>query len=353
MLATQSEIADAISTEMRNVLGEKPAASVRRAAPAIASSAGYDFYLRGLYFLNKRNVEGLKSAISYFDQAISKDPSYAPAYAGLSDCYALLKGYSGNSDEAYSVKAKEAAQDALQLDPNLAEAHVALGLVLQNHDWEWDAAEREFQKAIALNPNYATAHHWYAEHLAYRGRFDEAFAEIETARMDDPLSLIIAADRGAMLYYARRYDEALTQFESVRAMDPKFGRAAMGIFPAVQSNAKEEAVKFLEQGNETPESSIWYLSNSAYVYGRTGNRKKAVEAISKLKALNARRRLDPGLFVMAYVGIGDQEQTIFWLGKALEQHSNVVTVLKVDPMYDPLRADARFQRMLREVHLER
>jgi Tfp pilus assembly protein PilF len=122
------------------------------------------------------------------------------------------------------TKAKGAAQEALRLDPNLAEAHTAMALILQNRDWEWETAEKEFQKAIALNPNYTTAHHWYAEHLAYRGRFDEAFAEMETARRDDPLSLIIATDRGVLLYYARRYGESLTQFESVRAMDPNFGR---------------------------------------------------------------------------------------------------------------------------------
>ena len=165
--------------------------------------------------------------------------------------------------------------------------------------------------------------------------------------------VISAILTGGLGYLVMHNAHEASRVVSVRAMDPKFGRVAMGIFPAVQSNAKEEAVKFLEQGNGTPESSIWYLSNSAYVYGRTGNRKKAMEAISKLKALNARQRLDPGLFVMAYIGVGDQEQTIFWLGKALEQHSNVVTVLKVDPMYDPLRGDARFQRMLREVRLER
>ena len=354
-LAIQSEIADAISGEIRTTLGKRLAISDRKiptAAPAV-SVGGYDFYLRGMYFLNKRNVEALKTAVSYFDQSIAKDPSYAPAYAGLSDCYALLKGYSANASEEYATKAKDAAQEALRLDPNLAEAHTAMALILQNRDWEWDAAEKEFQKAIVLNPNYATAHHWYAEHLAYRGRFDEAFAEIETARRVDPLSLIIATDRGVMLYYARRYDESLTQFESVRAMDPSFGRATMAIFPAIQNKANEESLKFLEQGYRSSGTSAWYWANSAYVNGRTGNQKKAAESIAKLKALNAEQELDPALFVVAYIGVGDNDRAVECLERALKQRSNLLTALKVDPIYDPLRQDERFKQVVRQIHLDR
>jgi Tfp pilus assembly protein PilF len=254
--------------------------------------------------------------------------------------------------EDFANRAKSSAERALQLDPSLAEAHVALALIEQNHDWNWDATEKEFQQAIALNPNYATAHHWYAEHLGYRGKFDEAFKEIELARKLDPLSLIIAADRGMLLYYARRYDDSMKQFEAVRAMEPNFVRASMAMFPGVQLQAKEASLDYLAQGYRLYGNNAWYWANAAYVHGQLGDRKKALAALQKLKNLNQQQQRDPAMFVIAYLGLGDREETFRWLQKSLERHSNVITTLKVDPIYDPLRSDPRFIDILQQSHLD-
>jgi tetratricopeptide (TPR) repeat protein len=298
-------------------------------------------------------LEGLTNAAAYFEQAIAKESGYAPAYAGLSNCYALMNGYSEMPREDFANRAKSSAERALQIDPSLAEAHVALALIEQNHDWQWEAAEKEFQQAIALNPNYATAHHWYAEHLGYRGRFDEAFKEIELARRLDPLSLIIAADRGMLLYYARRYDESMKQFQAVRAMESNFVRASMAIFPGVQLRAKETSLDYLAQGNRLYGNNAWYPSNAAYVHGQLGDREKALAALRKLKELNQQQQRDPAMFVIAYLGVGDKEEALHWLQKSLEHHSNVVTTLKVDAIYDPLRSDPRFVNILHEAGLDR
>jgi TolB-like protein/DNA-binding winged helix-turn-helix (wHTH) protein/Tfp pilus assembly protein PilF len=352
LLAIQGEIADAISSEILDTVGIKALAtdSAKKFVPVRVSSEAYDLYLRGIYSLNKRNLENLTNAVSYFEQAIAKDSGYAPAYAGLSNCYALLNGYSETPREDYASRAKSSAERALQLDPDLAEAHVALALIEQNHDWQWEMTEKEFQQAIALNPNYATAHHWYAEHLGYRGKFDEAFKEIELARRLDPLSLIIAADRGMLLYYARRYDESMKQFEAVRAMEPNFVRASMAMFPGVQLQAKEASLDYLAQGYRLYGSNAWYWANAAYVYGQLGDRKKALAALHKLKELNQQQQRDPAMFVIAYLGLGDKEESLHWLQVSLEHHSNVITTLKVDPIYDPLRNEPRFIDILHHSH---
>jgi TolB-like protein/DNA-binding winged helix-turn-helix (wHTH) protein/Tfp pilus assembly protein PilF len=355
LLTIQGEIADEISLEILDTVGAKGAAidAAKKFPPARVNSEAYDLYLRGTYALNKRTLPGLTSAVSYFEQAIAKDDSYAPAYAGLSNCYALLNGYSEMPREDFSSKAKSSAERALELDPNLAEAHAALALIEQNHDWQWEAAAKEFQQAIALNPNYATAHHWYAEHLGYRGKFDEAFREFELARRLDPLSLIIASDRGMLLYYARRYDESIKQFGAVRAMEPNFLRANMGMFPGVQSHAKEVSLDYLAEAYRLYGKNAWYWANAAYVYGQLGDRKKAREALRKLQQLNQQQQRDPGMFVVAYLGLGDSEQALHWLAKSLENHSNVLTTLKVDAIYDPLRNDPRFLSILQSIRLDK
>src|ERR1700723_3175816 len=220
LLVIQSEIAREISVEIQTALGgRKPLAPIAQPTLSPEAYEAYNLYLRGEYFLNKRTVEGFREAISDFQQATAKDPTYARAYAGLADAYALMAGYSGAPAIEYASQARAAAVRAVQLDDSLPEAHAALGLIIQNHDYDWRTAEKEFKRAIELNPNYATAHQWYAEHLTWRGRFDEALRESERARQLDPPALIIAADNGAILYYARQYDRAIAQFTAARQMD--------------------------------------------------------------------------------------------------------------------------------------
>jgi len=228
LLGLQGEIAQEIGDEIQLTLGENKSASAISKAQIPKSYEAYDLYLKGRYFWNKRTPEGFEEAIKYFQQAIAKDPDYARAYAGLADCYALLPGYTMTIPQTEALpKARAAALKALQLDERLAEAHTSMALIAENYDWDWQTAEKEYRRAIELNPNYATAHHWYAEYLTWNGRFDEALRESERARQLDPLSLIIAADNAMIFYYSRQYDRAEKGFNAVLEMEPTFPRAHM------------------------------------------------------------------------------------------------------------------------------
>ena len=346
LLVLQSEIAHEISGEIQSALGEhKPIATITEPTLSPQAYEAYNLYLKGQYFWNKR---WLSEATSYFEQATAKDPSYARAYAGLADTYALMPTYSGAPPSEFVSKARASALRALQLDDNLPEAHAALALIVQNYDYDWQTSEKEFKRAIELNPNYATGHQWYAEHLMWQGRFDEALRESERARQLDPLSLIIAADNGAILLYSRQYDRAIAQFTAVRDMDPTFPRSAMIFAAYVQKGMFAEARGVV--GKFTI-GSPWQLSNSAYVDARSGQQARAEQDLQKLLELNRRQPMDPIVIAAAYSGTGNVDQAIASLEKAYAQHSNGLTALKVDPIYDPLRGDPRFQDLLRRVGL--
>jgi TolB-like protein/DNA-binding winged helix-turn-helix (wHTH) protein/Tfp pilus assembly protein PilF len=351
LLVLEGEIAHEIADEIQIALGtRKPITVPGQPTLSTQTYEAYDLYLKGQYFWNKRTIEGFHRAIDYFQQAIAKDPDYARAYAGLADSYALLSGYSLAPQSEYMPKARAAALRALEIDQSLPEAHTALALIVQNYDWDWQTAEKEYRRAIELNPNYATAHHWYAEHLSWLGRFDEALLESERARQLDPLSLIIKADHGAILYFSRRYDAAIQQFQAVLDMEPNFPRAGLVVYTYIEKGLFTEAVAEVEKrrpGGYGP----WTWAVQAYVYGRSGQQLQARRALEKLKDLNRRQAMDPAAILWAYVGTGDKEQVFVWLEKAYSQHSNALTTLKVDPAYDWLRDDPRFQSLLRRVGL--
>jgi TolB-like protein/Tfp pilus assembly protein PilF len=353
LLALQGEIAQEIAQEIPVILGKNHTPIGTAPQPALAPNAyeAYDLYLKGQYFWNKRTVEGFQRAIDYFQQAIVKDPSYARAYAGLADSYVLISGYSGVPQAEFMPKARAAALRALELDESLAEAHAALALIVQNYDWDWQTAGREFRRAIELNPNYATAHHWYAEHLAFLGRFDEALREGERASQLDPLSLIIASDQGVILYYSRQYDRAIEQFRAVLDMDPGFSRAGMMTQAYVEKGLFKDALAFMESRRRMAEDGPWTWATLAYVYGRAGQPVQARRALVKLEELNRHQQLDPGPFLAAYTGMGDKELAFAWMEKAYLQHSNVLAALKVEPSYDSLRGDPRFVDLMRRVGL--
>jgi len=350
LLVVQAEIAREISDSIQQTLGS-PQHSEPIRTPTLTPQAyqAYDLCLKGLYFWNKRTGQGLQQAIVYFQQAIAIDPNYAPAFAGLSNTYALMPGYMLAPAAEYMPKAREAAVRALQTDDELPEAHVALALILENYDWDWNSAEKEYRRAIELNPNYATAHHWYAEFLTWQGRFDEALRESESARRLDPLSLIIAADRGAILYFARQYDRSIEQFQNVLEMDPSFGRAHLGIDAYMQLGRFDEALAKVEEWRRLSGDGTNIRSRLVYIYGRTGQKDKARAELRKLEAMNAARPQDPVAMAVAYIGIGNNEAALSSLEKAYAERSNLLTALNVEPVYDPLRQDARFQELLRRV----
>ena len=349
VLAVQSEIAQAVASEIQVTLaGGRPADG--EALSRVGYEA-YDLYLQGRYFWNKRTAEDLRRAIELFEQALAKDPVYARAYAGLGDAYALMSSYYWVPAGEAIPKARSAALRALELNEGLAEAHTSLGLILLMYDRNWDAAEKEYRRAIQLNPNYATAHHWYAELLGFQGRFDEAFAESERARQLDPLSLTIATDHGVLLYFSRQYDQAIEQFRSVLYAEPAFGRANLIIHAFAAKRMYAEAAAELDRSRRFEEGP-WTWALEAYIHGRAGRPTDARRAVEKLEQECRRQNQNPAAMLsMAYAGMGETDKAVAWLQRAHDEHLPIVTHLKVDPVYDSLRHDPKFQQLLQQAGL--
>ncbi len=351
LLTVQEEIAQQIADEIQLTLGEhKRSEPVLRPSLSPRSYQAYEFYLKGRYFLNKRTPESLQQAIEYFQRAVGKDPNYARAYAGLADTYALISGYNLTPRTESMPKARAAALRALDLDENLAEAHNALALIEEMYDWDWQSAEKEFRRAIQLDANYATAHHWYAEYLTLQGRFDEAFAESERARQLDPLSLIIATDDGAIFYFSRQYDRAIEKFRGVLEMEPDFPRAHLLTLAYAQKAMYAEALADIEKWQRVDDGP-WIHAHLAYIYGRAGQRKRAQAELAKLQQLDRRRPLDPAPILLAQIGMGNNDKAFALLEKAYKARSTMLATLKVEPVYDPLRSDPRFQELMQRVGL--
>jgi len=353
LLALQGEIAQEIADEIQPILGgnHKRIAADLKSTASPSSYEAYDLYLKGRYFWNKRTKDSFQQAAEYFQQAIAKDPNYARAYAGLADTFGLMSTWYLGPQNEFMPKARDAALKALRIDASLAEAHTSLALVAENYDYDWQTAEKEFRRAIQLDPGYGTAHQWYAECLSFQGRFDEALAESERARQLDPLSVIIARDHGTILYFSRQYDRAIEQFRAVREMDRDFPRSGALIEAYVQKGQFADALAELGKPR-TYGDSQWYWPYLAYIYGRSGQRAQAQRALARLEHLARRSPSDQTLpLLVAYVGTDRKDEVIALLQKAYSEHSNAVVTLKVEPHYDPLRSDPRFQDLLRRVGL--
>jgi TolB-like protein/DNA-binding winged helix-turn-helix (wHTH) protein len=341
LLPLEGEVAHEIAEEIQLTFGGQSTVPPQ-------SFEGYDLYLKGLYFFNKRTPADLRMAVQYFQQAVAKDPSSARAYAGLAKGYAILSAYSSSSEVKFIPKARAAALKALEIDESSSEAHTALALIVQNHDWDWQTSEKEFRRAIELNPNDATAHHWYAEHLMWRGRFKEALEQSERAHQLDPLSLIIAADNGAILYFSRNYNAAIEKWRSIQDMDPGFMRANLIMGAYVEKGMFAEALADNEKQRPTV-SDAAYWAWRAYIQGRARHMTEAEQAIHELLRIEKIAPVDPCAIAQAFAGMGDKDQALAWLEKAYGQRSNGLTSLKVNPAYDPLRGDKRFQDLMLRV----
>jgi TolB-like protein/DNA-binding winged helix-turn-helix (wHTH) protein/Flp pilus assembly protein TadD len=349
-LALQNRVASAIADQIRINLTPREQAALK-SAKAVNPEA-YESYLKGRYFWNKRTAEGLKVALAYFKQAIEEDPKYAQAYSGLADTYAL------SGDWQYAVmtpkeafpEAKAAALKALELDNTLGEAHNSLAFVLDGFDWDFDAAGKEFRRAIELNPGYATAHHWYAWHLSLLGRFDEAIAEMKRAQNLDPLSLIINADLAELLVLAHHYDESIAQSRKTIEMDPNFALAHNQLAQAyLQKRMYDEAVAELKKAVQLSGNSPTCVANLARAYVASGKRSEAEKLLGDLK-----KRSNPGYsnspeIAIIYVSLGDTDQAMDWLEKGHQERFNPGVLLR--PGFDPLRSDLRFQRLAHRIGL--
>jgi TolB-like protein/DNA-binding winged helix-turn-helix (wHTH) protein/Tfp pilus assembly protein PilF len=349
-LALQSRVASAIADQIRINLTPREQAALKNVK--VVNPEAYESYLKGRYFWNKRTADGLKVALAYFKQAIEEDPKYAKAYSGLADTYALLGDwqYAVMTPKEAFPKAKAAAIKALELDNALGEAHTSLAFVLDGFDWDLDAGGKEFQRAIELNPGYATAHHWYAWHLTLLGRFDEAITEMRKAENLDPLSLIINADLAELLGLAHSYDDSIRQSLKTIEMDPNFALAHSQLAQAyLQKHMYAEAVAELKKAVQLSGGSPTCIANLARAYVVSGKRSEAVKLLSDLK-----KRSNPGYshaseIAMIYASLGDTDQAMNWLEKGYEERFNPGVLLR--PGFDPLRSDLRFQNLVHRIGL--
>jgi TolB-like protein/DNA-binding winged helix-turn-helix (wHTH) protein/Tfp pilus assembly protein PilF len=344
-LAIQGEVAREVSDEIQTVLGDRKAVEPVGQKLSAASREAREFYIRGRYFWNKRSGEGFRHAVGFFQQAIAKDPNYAPAYAGLSDCYVLMNSYFIGPPDELMPKARNAALRALQLDDKSAEAHTSLALIAEMYDWDWQTAEKEYRRAIQLNPNYATAHHWYAEFLGF-----EAMVESERAKSLDPLSLIIATDDAAILYYAGQYDRALEELQVVLDMEPDFLRArSLLIGSLMGKHLYEEALRYVDTWyDSSPLPWKWVMKSC--IYARIGRKAEAHRLFERFRASSLWPSFNPTV-IAAMLAMGNNDGAIAWLEDAYKHHSSIVISLKADHIFDPLRGDPRFQDLLRRVGL--
>jgi len=349
-LALQSRVASAIAEQIRiNVTPQEKAAlkNVR-----VVNPEAYESYLKGRYFWNKRTADGLKAALAYFNQAIEENPKYAQAYSGLADTYALLGDwqYAVMTPKDAFPKAKAAAIKALELDSTLGEAHNSLAFVQDGFDWDFDSAGKEFQRAIELNPGYATAHHWYAWHLSLLDRFDEAIAEMKKAQNLDPLSLIINADLAELLVLAHHYDESIAQSRKTIEMDPNFALAHNQLAQAyLQKHMYDEAVVELQKAVQLSGDSPTCIANLARAYVASGKRTAAEKLLGDLKKRSNAAYSNAPEIAIVYVSLGDTDQAMNWLEKGYEERFNPGVLLR--PGFDPLRSDSRFQNLLRRIGL--
>ena len=347
-LALQSKVARAIADQIRISLNPQEQAALKNVK--VVNPEAYVSYLKGRYFWNKRTADSLKAALAYFNQAIEEDPKYAQAYSGLADTYALLGDwqYAVMTPKEALPKAKAAAIKALELDNTLGEAHNSLAFCLDGFDWDLDSAGKEFRRAIELNPGYATAHHWYAWHLALLYRYDEALAEMRKAENLDPLSLIINADLAELLALAHSYDESIRQSRKTIEMDPNFALSHNHLGQAyLQKHMNDEAVAELQKAVQLSGGSPTCIANLARAYVASSKRSEAVKLLSDLKKRSNPSYSHASEIAVIYAALGDTDQAMNWVEKGYEERFNPGVLLRSG--FDPLRSDPRFQDLLRRI----
>jgi TolB-like protein/DNA-binding winged helix-turn-helix (wHTH) protein/Flp pilus assembly protein TadD len=344
VIALQNEVAQAITTEIQMKL--TPGEQARLLRTESVDPQTYELYLRGRYFWNKRTDASLQKSIDYFQQAIQRNPQYAPAYAAMAEAY--VARFDISPEESVS-KAKAAARAALEIDDTLAEAHSALAMSLFSYDWDWAGAAKEFQRALALNPNYAQAHQWYAQYLITMGRQDSAVEELKRAEELDPLSLVISGGSGR---YGKQYQLMIENARKRLELDPNsafvyggLGRAyaLKGIYP--------DAIAAYQKARDLSGGEPNALSGLGYTYGIWGKPAEALKIIGELKELSKRRYVSPSNIALVYVGLGEKDLAFDWLGKAVADRSIPISGLKTREEWESLRSDPRYRKLLNRIGL--
>ena len=344
----QLEIARTVAREIKtNIEPERPNQAQQVNGKAIAA------FMRGRYYLDQRTPESIREAVSWYRTAISEDPAYARAYAGLADCYNQLGTVMiGGQSPAESRKlAIAAANRAIEIDPDLAESHAAFGYS-NMYEWNWDRAKESLERAVRLNPNYAPAHLWYAHYLTARRRFDEGSQEVRLARDLDPLSPIIQTQVGWLLAHAGRFPEALAEYRKALAMDPNYQWAQWQLGSALISTGDYNgAIGVLEEAAKRKRTAS-VLGTLGHAYGIAGQRRKAQEVLDELFALSRQQYVPPHCFVHVYLGLRDREKVFEWLEKSYQEHSNSLAWLGTGHSPDWLTSDPRWDNLMRRVGLK-
>ncbi|MEW6367526.1 MAG: protein kinase [Acidobacteriota bacterium] len=350
IFALQEEIAQQISDKLRvRLSGEQ---KERLTEQQTSDPEAFRLYLKGRYFWNKRTAEGLTKAVTYFRQAVERDPGFALAYVGLADAYNNLGSYCVLAPGDAFPKARASAAQALELRPDCAEAHISLAFTQQMFAWDWESAEAEYRLGIAQNPGYATGHHWYGWFLVCRQRTDEALASMRRALEIDPLSLPISTNIGFCHFYARDYQQAIRQFEKSLEMDPEFAEAHRGLGESFEQLASlDVAITHYRRALTCASGSAEIVAPLGRALGLAGKREEARQCLKDLHELAGEHCVSGCEFAAIHLGLGEPEEALGWLEKAAEERSYRLVFMKVEPSLDPLRASPRFEALLRQVGL--
>ncbi len=352
VLSLQNQVASAIVSQIRIKLTPQDKQTLAAARPV--QSDAYEDYLKGQYYWGKRSEDGLDKAIHYFQSATAKDPNYALAYAGLADCYGILGAAIVGTVPTSEVapKAEAAAKKAVELDPTLAETQTAIATVHFNYDWNFREAEAGFQRAIQLNPNYATAHQRYSLYLMAMGRTDESLAEMNKARSLDPLSLSMNFSLGWRLFMARQYEQAALQLTDTIEMDPSYLLAHIVLGQCYEQEGKyAQAISELQKAALMSPDSAPVMAALGHAYAVAGKRAEALRILDQLKVQAAQRYVSPYYIALLYAGLGDHADAMDSLNKGYEDRSNNMIFLNVVPQFDGLRNEPRFQELRHRIGL--
>lgn len=356
IFAIQSDIARKIAKALEAKIS--PAEELRIERSPTENIEAYSLYLNGRYHLNKRLPDPIWKSVEYFKEAINRDSTYALAHAGLADSYTLIGNLSLRSPAQSYVLAKREATTALELDDKLAEAYTSLAFTKMNYDWDWAGAEKDFDRAITLNPSYATAHSWYALLLAVTGRFDKALSMSEKAQKLDPFSAVIGADAGLILYFSRKYKEAIEQAKKTLEVEPLFasanfikGAASLSLARYADADtAFRTAIRFTA-GHPIAVAAM------GYAHALSGRREDALDMLDLLRQDagqdSAKYWVGPYWIAVVYAGLQDHDQMFEWLDKAYQAHDGSLIYLKVDPVFDRYHSDPRFSVLLKKLGLEK
>jgi TolB-like protein/Tfp pilus assembly protein PilF len=342
VFGVESEIAKTIADTLRAKLTGREVVTL--AARPTENNAAHDLYLKGRFFWNKRTSADMKTALGYFEQAANVDPNYAVAYAGMADCYLLLPLYGGGVPTEMYPKATAMAQKAIALDPNLGEPHASLGLIHALFDFDFATSVREFEEAIRLNPNYATAHHWFGDStLPALGQFDRANAEVKRALELDPLSVVYNVDAGTVYWITGRYQEAVAQFRKAIEMDPRNYTAHWGLGQALERVGDlAGAIAEYEKSTQLDDDPL-PLGLLGAAKAKAGDRAAALAILNRLEAIAKQRYVPDYSFALVHLALGEKDQAMKWLESSFAKHQPDLNWIRVDPDLRPLHGDPRFE----------